>query len=49
MNAMREDRNARFVSKEHFVNAARSARRGITSDVIAKFKAWREISGLMEI
>ena len=49
MNAMREDLNAPFVSKEHFITAARSARRGITSDVIAKFKAWRETSGLMEI
>jgi len=49
MNAMREDRNALFVSREHFIDAARRARRGITVDVIAKFKAWREKSGLTEI
>lgn len=49
MNAMREDLNALFVSRAHFETAAGNARRGITVDVVARFKAWRERSGLAEV
>ncbi|KIM26415.1 hypothetical protein M408DRAFT_72773 [Serendipita vermifera MAFF 305830] len=49
MMAMRENIHAAHVSLEHFVAAAARARRGITPDVVEKFRKWRERSGLSEV
>jgi AAA family ATPase len=48
MIAMREDVNAAYVSNDHFLRAAKVVRRGITSEMIEKYRSWREQSGLSE-
>lgn len=48
MMAMRKNINAIHVSRENFLEAATRARRGITPEVVEKFKQWRERSGLSE-
>jgi AAA family ATPase len=49
MIAMRENMDAAFISREHFLSAAARARRGITPAVVGKFRQWRERSGLSEV
>ncbi|KAG2010516.1 AAA family ATPase [Coprinopsis cinerea AmutBmut pab1-1] len=46
---MREDMNAPHVSREAFVNAAKSTKRQITPAVLAKFARWREESEIRQL
>ncbi|KAK4050922.1 AAA+-type ATPase [Microbotryomycetes sp. JL221] len=46
LSAMNEDINAPFVGGKHFIEAARTVRRRITTQVVKEYEAWRDSSGL---